>query len=427
MIPSYRILFLSLLFIFFPGNKIFSNAIFDFENSLRIDFVLAGSSGEINGYVAELSKFTGCNYNSNTVISPFEYGTYRALMLDVNSKDTIFKKSFSALFEEWQAFEEAKTKKRAFEQTVIFPMPLSNVQVIIESRDEKGVFKPIIEEVINPKSHSIIYKKKNEYDYRLFNNDSNDESMNLLFIAEGYTEDEIELFFSEVEEVAMSLFKFEPYKKHKNKVKIHAIAPISENSGTTNPLKNEWKSTVANSSFNTFGVDRYLESLSCWRIYDMATSYPNDHIIVFVNSSDYGGGGVYNHFSITTSRNYYSDLVLVHEIGHGFAGLADEYDNEEELDSFTNRNIEPSQPNITTLVDFGSKWKEKVEEETPIPTPNKSVYRNKTGVFEGAGYTKKGVYRPAHTCIMRELSTTKFCEVCEKAIEEQILFFSKSH
>lgn len=400
---------------------------FDFDTTVRVDFVLAGNQNLRDGYIAELSQYEGGNYNENTVVSPFDYGEYRALMIDEISLDTIFRKSFSTLFEEWQSTEEAKTKKRAFEQTLLLPKPLINVMLIIESRDKKGGYYALIEEKINENS-SFKVKKKTNYEYRILNNENViDCSLNFLFIAEGYAENEKEKFFNDANKISNSLFDFIPYKKYKNRITFSAIASVSEDSGVTEPSKNIWKNTIVNSSFDTFGVDRYLESLSCWKIYDIATSLPHNHIIVLVNSDKYGGGGVYNHFSILTSQNRNSHLVFIHEIGHGFAGLGDEYEDGDSFDEeiIISRKFEPASPNLTTLVNFDSKWKGKIDVNVPIPTPKTAQYKNVIGVFEGGGYSSKGVYRPSQNCLMRELGAKSFCEVCEDVIEKTILFYTE--
>ena len=133
----------------------------------------------------------------------------------------------------------------------------------------------------------------------------------------------------------------------------------------------------------------------------------------------YGGGGFYNFYSMSTAGNMSSSNVIVHEFGHAFGGLADEY---EELDNplalFYNLDMEPWEPNITTLVDFDSKWADLVAPGTPIPTPNTYQYNNTVGAFEGGGYLTQGIYRPQRNCMMRNYAP--FCAVCYRTLEAMI-------
>ncbi len=161
-------------------------------------------------------------------------------------------------------------------------------------------------------------------------------------------------------------------------------------------------------------------------IYDAAASVPYDHIYVLVNSERYGGGGFYNFLSVCTSDNHLTKEVFVHEFGHGFAGLADEYyDSSVAYQDYYNINIEPWEPNITTMVDFDKKWKSIIKPETPVPTPRKSEYSGTVGLFEGGGYMAEGIYSPVMDCRMKSNNAGKFCPVCSKAIREVIDFYCR--
>ena len=181
-----------------------------------------------------------------------------------------------------------------------------------------------------------------------------------------------------------------------------------------------------NSCFYTFDLDRYLTTQDIKAINDYAAAVPHDNIIVLINSSKYGGGGVYNYYSGTTTGNELSPRVFIHEFGHGFAGLADEYySSAVAYDEFYPFSVEPWEPNITTMVNFDSKWKKMIGKNIPLPTPSEEKFRNVTGLFEGGGYSAKGIFRPEMDCRMKSNGPKGYCSVCRNAIKEMIEFYIK--
>ena len=196
------------------------------------------------------------------------------------------------------------------------------------------------------------------------------------------------------------------------------LAP-SEESGVDIPAYHFWVRTILNAHFYTFYIDRYCTTRDYFSVKDVAANAPYDQIYILVNSSNYGGGGFYNFYSMSTAGNMSTSDVIVHEFGHAFAGLADEYEEPDNpLALLYNLNIEPWEPNITTLVDFDSKWADLVAPGTPIPTPNTNQYNNTVGSFEGGGYLEEGMYRPQRNCMMRKYAP--FCAVCSRTIEAVI-------
>jgi hypothetical protein len=132
---------------------------------------------------------------------------------------------------------------------------------------------------------------------------------------------------------------------------------------------------------------------------------------------------MYNFYAIGTADHAQTIRVFVHELGHSFAGLADEYFNSEvAYNDFYNLQTEPWEPNIKTLVNFEAKWKSLIQPATPIPTPTDGEHAEKLGVFEGGGYFAKGIYRPMDHCTMRDRSP--FCPVCERSILQMIEYLS---
>jgi hypothetical protein len=200
----------------------------------------------------------------------------------------------------------------------------------------------------------------------------------------------------------------------------------SEDAGADIPGAGIWKNTLVNSSFYTFDSERYLTTLDFWKVKDIAALAPYDQIYILVNTEKYGGGGIYNHYNLTSTGNQHSSTVFIHEFGHGFAGLGDEYyTSDVSYTDFYSPEIEPWEPNLTTLVNFSEKWENLLIPGTPVPTPESPEYINTTGVFEGGGYVAKGVYRPAVNCRMKSNNSEHFCQVCEKTIEQMILFLTR--
>jgi IgA Peptidase M64. len=205
----------------------------------------------------------------------------------------------------------------------------------------------------------------------------------------------------------------EPYKSRKNDFNIWAVESVSEDSGTDFPHKNIWKNTAANSNFYTFRIDRYLTAPNQTDVCKLASNAPYDALYVIVNTSVYGGGGIYNFYGLSMSDDKYESEVFVHEFGHSFAGLGDEYyDSETAYDGFYNLKVEPWEPNITTMVNFSAKWKD-------------MVGKNGVGIYEGGGYMTKGVFRPREDCRMKTNTANDFCPVCQKAIRKMIDAYTK--
>ena len=219
-----------------------------------------------------------------------------------------------------------------------------------------------------------------------------------------------------------------PYNRHKEDFNIWAVESISEESGTDIPHEGVWKKTVANSNFYTFRSDRYLTAQNQKTICQIATAAPYDALYVIVNNEKYGGGGIYNFYGLSASDCPWALEVFVHEFGHSFAGLGDEYyDSSTSYEEFYNIKIEPWEPNITTLVNFDAKWKDMLPAGTAVPTaPLADKKDNVTiGVYEGGGYMAKGIYRPVMDCRMKTNQAHGFCPVCQRAIEKMIEYYCK--
>ena len=162
------------------------------------------------------------------------------------------------------------------------------------------------------------------------------------------------------------------------------------------------------------------------KLYDILDGIPCESIIILANTKEYGGGGIYNNYMLSSAQGRDYKSVIVHEFGHSFAGLADEYYYDDQYVTMYPADIEPWEQNITTMADFASKWQDMLPEGTQIPTmaDGEEVY-TKVGVYEGAGYQSKGVYRPVQNCRMKTNQAPGFCPVCQRAILRLVDFLTK--
>lgn len=407
------------------GQKIFSD--YFLQQSLRFDFLLGGNESEARVYPQQLKLEPHWAGSLINLVDTFNYGTYRFRVLDVESGKLLYSKGFSTLFQEWQTTAEAKEINKTFYQAVIFPFPKNPVKLEIDARQWEGHFKTIFESIIDPDDYFILRENPKLFEsVEIQKNGKPSEKVDLVILAEGYTKLEMNKFFEDSRRVTGYLFEEEPFKSEKDKFNVTAVFTPSIDSGTDIPGENIYKNTVFNSTFYTFDLDRYLTTSDMKSIYDAAAGVPWDHIYVLVNTERYGGGGFYNFLSICTSDNQLTKEVFVHEFGHGFAGLGDEYyTSSVAYEDFYNLEVEPWEPNLTTLVDFDRKWQFMLDDSTPVPTPRVLKYNNTVGVFEGGGYLAKGIYSPFMDCRMKSNNAKVFCPVCTDAIKRVIDFHTK--
>jgi hypothetical protein len=417
---------LILIILFFPilstGQVEFDD--FFTENSLRFDFLLGGNAKNVIVYPQQVKQEPHWAGSKTNLTNAFDFGTYRFRVFDVKTGSLIFSKGFSTLFQEWQTTSEAKEIDRTFYQAAIFPFPKNIVRLEIDARQWEGDFKTIYQSESDPENYFIL--KENPAPFQTVNileNGQPENKVDVVILPEGYTSSEMEKFLEDARRVTGYLFEEEPFKSEKENFNVRAVLTPSEESGTDIPGENIYRTTFYNSTFYTFDVPRYLTTSDMKTIYDAAANVPYDHIYILVNTERYGGGGFYNFLNVCSSDNQLTKQVFVHEFGHGFAGLADEYyTSDVAYEDYYNPEIEPWEQNITTLVQFNKKWKDMVPDEVPVPTPRKAKYNKTVGVFEGGGYMAEGIYSPVMDCRMKSNAAKEFCPVCQSAIREVIKF-----
>ncbi len=416
---------LTLLSLSMTGQNTFDKYFTD--KVLRFDFMLAGNFQKTIVYPVGMKQEIYWAGSFNNLTDPFDYGNFKYEVFDDADNTLIYSRGFCTLFQEWQTTAEAKSIERSFYEVATMPCPKNKIRFVLSLRERNGSFSKLYETAIDPADYFIRNEKPVEAkSTKIYDAGDPHQCVDLAFIAEGYTADEMGKFRDDVKKMADLLFAEPPFSDYKNKINIWAVEAVSEDSGTDIPGERIYQNTALNSSFYTFDLDRYLTTQDIKAVNDYAAVVPHDNIIVLINSTKYGGGGVYNYYSGTTAGNALSGKVFIHEFGHGFAGLADEYySSTVAYDEFYPLNVEPWEPNITTMVNFDSKWKKLISKDTPVPTPPEEKYKNVLGLFEGGGYSAKGIYRPEFDCRMKSNSTKGYCTVCREAVKKMIEFYTK--
>jgi len=422
--------FAALAMLLIPGKTMAQN--FDdyfTDKTLRVDYIFAGNTKQQMIAVDELNvmpRWYGKRQRLSEV--PVE-GNGQITVRDHRSGKVIYRNSFSTLFQEWLSYPEAQKNTQSFENVFLVPMPKDTVDISVALFNNRREVTTTLTHQVAPQDILIHHKGEHPTAYETIQQAADTtRCIHIAYVAEGYTEAEMGTFLKDVNEANEALFAHEPFKTLRDRFSVIAVKSPSEESGTSEPAKGIWKKTALHSHFDTFYSDRYLTTLNLKDLHDWLAGTPYEHIIVLVNTEKYGGGGILNSYNLSMTHNKWFKPVVVHEFGHSFAGLADEYAYEEEAIPMYPHDVEPWEPNITTLVDFSSKWEDMVKKGTKIPTPlskKSDEAKSKVGVFEGAGYSTKGVYRGVQDCRMRINDTPEFCPVCKRAITKLVDFYTK--
>lgn len=399
------------------------------DATLRVDYVFSGTAKTQAIAVDELRRGEGWFGRRVNLDKVPVRGNGQITMTDVETGTIIYRMSFSTLFQEWQTSEEATRLTKSFENVFQLPMPRKDADITVKLFDTHDqvtanythrvkvddiLIRPILPAVVA--DHRIIWQ----------GGDSR-EAIDVIIVAEGYTREEANVFYADAQTACSELLKYSPFSDYKDCFNFTAVALESDESGVSIPHDKVWKKTALSSSFDTFYSNRYLTTLRLKQLNDALAGIPYEHIIILANTDNYGGGGIYNSYTLTAAHHRMFKPVTVHEFGHSFAGLADEYFYDDQYEEFYFPDVEPWEQNITTLKDFDSKWADMLPEKTLVPTPTKGLDdtdMKHIGVYEGGGYQSKGVYRPFVDCRMRTNEVPEFCKVCERAIGRVIEFYT---
>ncbi len=397
------------------------------SKTLRIDYFHTGNRTTDSYSIDELRVEPCWGGSKINLIDKFNFGKYKIEVYDSASNELIYTHCYCTLFSEWQTTDEAKKTIKTFSETVTMPFPIATIRVEFYTRDKKNIFNKEFEYFVNPENYFINPEMRMKYEkFEVLNSGDPNVKVDIVILPDGYTKDEMTKFKDDCKKFAGYLFNASPFSENKDKFNIWGIEAPSQESGTDIPAKNIWNKTNLNTTFFTFDLDRYLMTSDNKSVRDLAANAPYDQIYILVNSDKYGGGSIYNHYSVCINNNKSEEYIFTHEFGHGFAGLADEYyTSDVAYEEFYPLDVEPYETNITTMVDFDSKWKDLIDKDTPIPTPNEEKYKNVVGLFEGGGYVAKGVFRPKYDCTMKSISVNNFCPVCKQTLQDMINFYSK--
>ncbi|MDY3788014.1 IgA Peptidase M64 [Bacteroides fluxus] len=397
------------------------------NKTLRIDYIFTGNAAKQEVCLDGLSSLPSWAGRKQHLSELPLQGNGQIVMRDKASGTIIYKTSFSSLFQEWLETDEAKAVTKGFENSFLVPYPLRPAEIEITLLDPRRNIRTSMKHIVNP-NDILIHQKGTDHitpHKYLLQSGTAEKCIDVAILAEGYTLEEMDTFYKDAAIACESLFSHEPFQSMKKRFNIVAVASPSEDSGVSVPRLGEWKRTAFNSHFSTFYSDRYLTTSRVKSIHDALAGIPYEHVIILANTEEYGGGGIYNSYTLTTAHHPKFRPVVVHEFGHSFGGLADEYfyDDDVMTDTYP-LDIEPWEQNISTRVNFASKWEDMLVKGTPVPTPTSEKVKYPIGVYEGGGYSAKGIYRPADNCRMRTNEYPAFCPVCQRAVRRIIDFYT---
>jgi hypothetical protein len=437
--------------------------------TMRLDYFHTGDHG-LEIVAADRIVADGPWAGSTTrLLDDLNLGSYFFEVIDPDTNRAIYSRGFASLYGEWEQTGEAKTAARTFHESLRFPWPKAPVQVVLKKRGADGMFREIWTTRVDPDSPAV-----NAADvaargkvWTVFENGPPVEKVDILILGEGYTEAELPKFHADVKRLTDKLFATEPFRSRKKDFNVRAIDLSTAVSGTNRPHVGRFRRTPVSASYYIFESERYLLTEDNRALRDVLSQAPYEFIEILANEKQYGGGGIYNFQATASVDTAFAEYVFVHEFGHHFAGLADEYYMSPQVTTeFPKDRPEPWEPNVTALRDPSKlKWRELVDAGTPLPTPwdkdaweakargflnrrlamierkapeaefdalfkeqqasdtpmlSGMTHSGKVGAFEGAAYQGKGLYRPQTDCIMYTRDEVGFCKVCRKAIERVI-------
>ena len=449
------------------GNVEFSRYFTD--KTMRLDYFHSGTAEEEHFSTDRIVSDGRWSGSKHTLCDALELGSYFYEVIDRESSILLYSRGFGSIFGEWQSTPEASEVWGTFHESVRFPWPLKPVTVILKKRNNLNNFNIVWTTDIDPDPAARKVNPAdlvhNEKIYVISENGPAEKKVDLVILGDGYTQTEMEKFRKDAKRLSGFLMSREPFSRHVDDFNIRAIETPSSGSGVNKPHHGVFSRTPLTVHYSSFDSERYALSYDNRTIRDIASAVPYDIMVILVNERTYGGGGIYNLYTTVSADNNFAEYIMIHEMGHHLAALADEYYTSSVAYEMPEVKVEPWETNITALFDKENlKWKDLLEEGTPLPTPwNKEAfdkagyaiqrerdsirkvlapesvmeelfrkqmqqedqffasekYRDKVGAFEGAGYLAKGLYRPQIDCIMYTRHLT-FCKVCSRTIEDVI-------
>ena len=442
------------------------------SQTMRLDYFHSGNAGEEHIAVDRIVSDGPWPGHRKNLIDSIQYGKY---LFEVWDGETLtYSRGYSTIYGEWETTGEANTQWGVFHESLRFPWPKHSVKVVLKKRDASNVFHQIWETTVNPTSRAVTPAnlKHARPAWPVYKGGDPKNKVDLLLLGDGYTAGEMEKFHKDAKRMANALFAQEPFKSRKSDFNVWAIDTPSGESGVSRPHAGVFKRSALTAHYSSFDSERYVLSYDNRTLRDIASAAPYEYMVILLNERTYGGGGIYLWQATAAVDSSFSDYLFVHEFGHHFASLADEYyTSSVAYDVSQPITVEPYEPNITALLEGQPlKWAHLMDDATPLPTPwEKEAYETysmayqkkrgemrkqkvpeeemealfeeirthntqllgnmtwskKVGAFEGGGYRAKGLYRPQADCMMFTRDKVGFCKVCAEAIDEVIDLYSK--
>lgn len=442
------------------------------NKTMRFDFYHTGQADKEMFALDKVLNDGEWAGSQTVLLDELALGPYFFQVVDKATRTLIYSRGFASIFGEWQTTPEAGSSWGTFHESLRFPWPQKPVTLIISKRDANNKFQAIWSKDVDPAYRQVIQNaaKHSEKVDVIVENGPAHEKVDIVILGDGYTAGEMDKFRADANRLSEALLTNEPFASNKAKINIRAVETPALQSGVTKPHHGVYKPSPLSVQYSTFDSERYALTFDNKTVRDAASAVPYDFMVIMLNEETYGGGGIYNLYTTVSAHNAFSEYIMVHEFGHHFAALADEYYTSSVAYEVPEITVEPWETNITALFDPENlKWKDLVDDDTPVPTPwnkkafddfgyknqmkrdslraihspesvmneffqhqlkvedtifAKDKYKNKVGAFEGGGYCAKGLYRPQLDCIMFTRHMT-FCKVCQHSIEQVIEQYAK--
>lgn len=397
------------------------------QRTLRIDYNFSGNAQTQRISLAELCSMPGWAGRHTHMDSVPLQGNADITLTDAQTHRVLYKQSFSTLFQEWLLTEEATRTDRSFENTMLVPMPTSKAVVTVQLYDSHGKVQTHFSHMVDPNDiliRQLDHAPVTPHRY-LHRSGSPTDKIDVAIVAEGYTAEQADSFYNDAQKAVTAILSHEPFKQYADRFNFVAVAATSNDSDVSVPAKGLWRNTALSSHFSTFYSDRYLTTLHQRDLHNLLARIAYEHIIILANTNTYGGGGIYNAYTLTTAHHAKFEPVVVHEFGHSFGGLADEYYYDDQYENYYWADREPWEQNLTTLNNFALKWQDLLPKRTNIPTLPDAKHPDRIGVYEGGGYMSKGVFRAYQDCRMKTNECSAFCRVCQRALARLIKFYTE--
>lgn len=344
---KFKILILVIVGLYQPGLKAQPFYKYFSNNTLRVDFSLCGDSSQTHLYINRVLCEPGWGGRINNLTESPDFGSFAYTVADAQSGEKLFEGRFCTLFQEWQTTKEAAHIPRAFTNTILMPFPNNNIYLTIIQRKNGFMTDTLIHLLLDPKSPLITPLHVPAWHTKtLLKSGNPHECVDIAILAEGYTANQMDKFWADAQRFADALFTSAPFSLTKNRFNIYAVACESAEEDVDIPYKNQYRNTALNCSYSTFYTDRYLTTSDMEAVHNAASLVPYDQICILANTGEYGGGGIFNFFSVFSAGGTVNAKVFIHEFGHAFAGLADEYySSSVAYSNFYPKNTEPWEPN----------------------------------------------------------------------------------